>query len=504
MGSWSDTTLDTYNGDLIALWEMDEAAGAPRDSLSGIDLTELVGAASIVYGVEGVSGRAISWLGDSYGFSDPAASLPAGDFTLAAWIKKAQAACGILVVTVGNAPGLTVLAAAIRWSDGTGVIASATGVTTTGVWHHVAVKRASGTYTIYLDGSPLSTSGSDAVSLAGGQVGIGITVEAYANATLDQIVLWDAALSDAALAALYNGGDGRRYLDAGFAVLARAQRVAGVRLAHRAHTRMIGHPSQFAPPPPEIIPDLLRTRTAPGVRIRRRPHGRRISPLMLDFGIRQARLRGRSRVFGEPQYRFYRSSSGPPAETDTPYATSASLPATPADTFADGTWYLSVSWYNGILDSGFLPVGPRGETYRLLTVSGGAEAGNPPAPPMDLRLIARPGGVVRIVALYHEAGDNRADEWAIAYTTDGGTPPAGAPDITQTFGGLGLELLQYDLPAQADGTTVKVRVEARRNDGTTESPVWVYSSSTVLTATADAAGPPAPTGGDFLSEGLAE
>jgi hypothetical protein len=71
--------------------------------------------------------------------------------------------------------------------------------------------------------------------------------------------------------------------------------------------------------------------------------------------------RGLWRIFAPACFRLYRSNVAPPLPGDTPWTTSASLPVTPADTFADGTWYVAVSWFNGIYDSYFLPVGPSGE-----------------------------------------------------------------------------------------------------------------------------------------------
>jgi len=202
--------------------------------------------------------------------------------------------------------------------------------------------------------------------------------------------------------------------------------------------------------------------------------------------------RGLYRVFNAAGYRFYRSNSGPPAESDTPFATNATLPHEPTDTYADGTWYLSVSYFNGVLDSGFLPLGPHGETYLRLDIAAGAASGSPPMGPNDWRLEAQAAGVVRVLGVYFESGDDRADEWAIAYTTNGSTPPADTPDVTQTMAG-GLAVLAYDLPGQSHGTTVKVRLQTRRNDGTAEAPDWVYSAaSTVLTLSADATGPSAP------------
>jgi len=207
--------------------------------------------------------------------------------------------------------------------------------------------------------------------------------------------------------------------------------------------------------------------------------------------------RGLFRIFNTAEYRFYRDNSAPPAEGSSPFATNATLPHTPADTYANGTWYISVSYFNGVLDSGFLPVGENGERYLRLDIAGGVETGSPPQGPMDWRLELQPSGVVRIVAHYFETGTLRAGQWAFAYTTNGSTPATDTPDVTQDLEDVGLDVLSYALPAQGDGTTVKVRLQTRRNDGTVGSPVWVYSEdSTVLTLTADASGPSAPVGGE--------
>lgn len=219
----------------------------------------------------------------------------------------------------------------------------------------------------------------------------------------------------------------------------------------------------------------------------------RLAPRLVDWAKRYHLARGLYRVFAPAVYRFYRSNSGPPVEGDTPYATSVTLPATPADTFADGTWWISVSYFNGVVDSGFLPIGGNGETFRQLVVAGGVAVGTPPSPPLDVRLELRAGGVARVVALYAQEGALRAATWTIAYTTDGSTPAEDTPTVTQAFARTsGVEQLVYDLPAQVHGTTVKVRVQVRRGSGP-----GVYSDgSTVLTLVADAQGPAAPSGGE--------
>lgn len=214
----------------------------------------------------------------------------------------------------------------------------------------------------------------------------------------------------------------------------------------------------------------------------------RWGPLLIDLQRRYGAARGLYRVWNDAEYRFYRSNVAPPAAGDTPFATNATLPHTPVDTYADGTWYVSVTRFNGVLESGFLPIGPRGETYLRLVISSGAVLPTPPSVPLGARLEARPGGVLRVLAFYPGVADgaNRADRWGMAYTTNGSTPAVGAATITRLMSGSGLEVLSYDLPAQPNATVVKVQLQTMR--GTT-----VYSdASAVLSATVSTAGPKFP------------
>jgi len=239
---------------------------------------------------------------------------------------------------------------------------------------------------------------------------------------------------------------------------------------------------------------------ASSARIRRgRPQRRRARVVVagstgVPRGFRQACGRGLYRIFNSAGFRFFRSNSRPPLLTDSPYATSSSLPSTPAATFADGTWYISVSYFDGVLDSGFLPIGSRGETYITLVISGGAAQPNIPHLPPRARLIAMPGGVIRIVAFYTSAADaadpnaSAATHWAIAYTTDGSTPASGSPSVTVPISTGGMAILAYDLPAQANGTPVKVQLQMM----IAGSPNIFSLPNTVLTATASTSGPTAP------------
>lgn len=201
--------------------------------------------------------------------------------------------------------------------------------------------------------------------------------------------------------------------------------------------------------------------------------------------------RGTFRIFNAAAYRFYGGTSTIPKETDTPYDTASSLPDTPTDTYStDGTRYFAVSYFDGVLDSGFLAVGPNGERYWRLDISSDVEVDSPPQKPNDVRLELKANGVVRVLGLYAYTGDERADTWALTYTVNGSDPGSGSPDYTEDMATSGLCVFDYDLPAQANGTTVKVRLQTRRSGSYSET-----DSDDIRTATADATGPSAPPGG---------
>lgn len=231
-----------------------------------------------------------------------------------------------------------------------------------------------------------------------------------------------------------------------------------------------------------------------------------LSPIAPAITVRfHAAVRGLYRIFNAAGYRFYRSSVAPPAETDSPFATSATLPSTPANTYVDGTWYLSASYFDGVLDSGFLPLGTHGEAYLVVEIAGGVLIATRPHGPSNAFLTVKAGGVIRVNAFYLAASDpaaTRANEWSIGYTTNGSTPAIDSPTHVVSMGRGGLQVLAYDLPAQADGTTVKVQLQTRHSPAL-GSPTYSLPG-TVLVAVADAAGPTAPLSAVAWPGGLPE
>ncbi len=172
--------------------------------------------------------------------------------------------------------------------------------------------------------------------------------------------------------------------------------------------------------------------------------------------------RGAYRVFNVIEYRFFRSNSAPPEETDTPFDTAPTLPHTPGDLYADGTWFLSLSFFDGVLDSGFLPLGPNDETYLRLDIDSGVVVDSPPNAPIAFHIALTTGNECRVTAFYNQTGDLRATEWALTFETDGSTPgepPAVEPDEVVAIPASGFAAFDFTIDT---GAQWKVRLQTRR------------------------------------------
>jgi len=291
------------------------------------------------------------------------------------------------------------------------------------------------------------------------------------------------------------------------AIFSGSRLFAGCRLPPRRRSQIIGPGPETLGGPSCRPPLFLGSSVFAGRRLPPRRQSKVTGTHRSPFASHYQELRGLYRIFNylpgagaEPYgWRVYHAVGSPPeAVPGDLWASSSAEPFTPNIVLGDGVHYFSMAYFNGVLESGFRPVGPNGEPYLVLTVSGGAEVLSSPQGPYLAELVLQPSGVVRVIAQYNPyaddsaggAGSMAADEWAIAYTVNGAAPPTDTPDVTEamSFVCSGHARLVYDLPGQADGTTVKVRIQTRRDDGS-----WNYSEgSEVLTAIADAVGPAAP------------
>ena len=209
-------------------------------------------------------------------------------------------------------------------------------------------------------------------------------------------------------------------------------------------------------------------------------------------------FRGAYRIFNTALYYFHYSSTGTPNINAPALESNATLPYTTTSTYTDGEHRFSVDKSNGILHSGFMPLGEQGQTFKRIDVSSNVEVSIPPAGVTDWHLVQNAGGVITIEATYFEASSTlRGDTWAITYTVNGDTPAEDSPTDTESISTTGMAVLVYNIPAQAHGTTVKVRLQTLRDTTYSEG-------STVKTITADATGPTAPPAGSQWTGGIPE
>jgi hypothetical protein len=193
--------------------------------------------------------------------------------------------------------------------------------------------------------------------------------------------------------------------------------------------------------------------------------------------------RGLFRIFNPACYGIYCEST-PPVQGSTPTFMSTSLPASHG-TFADGTWYVSVSYFDGVYDSGFLPVGPAGETYQKIVVSGGSGQTAPPAP-LTLDLEETAPGVVTVTAI--AAGPAAGWQWQLTWSDPsigGGAPTVGYLPM----GGGAMSVLSYALSIGAPGTVLTVSVALFNGGGLGAGPAL-----TETITLAAGSGPSAPLG----------
>lgn len=212
-----------------------------------------------------------------------------------------------------------------------------------------------------------------------------------------------------------------------------------------------------------------------------------------DWGRRENKAIVRYRVFNSAEYRIYINTSAPPQPGDTPTLTTASLPyEDPGTTFvAPNKYYISMSYFNGVYDSGFYPIGPAGESYLILDLSvtpvvTTSRPLNPQYATAFIRYDVYGTFIATLQATYFEEGDNRATEFAAWYSYSG-YPSDGesSPDYTATIDDNGIAVMEWSgVTGSVYPATAYFRVKTRR---LIAEDTYVYSKTGVLAScTADA------------------
>jgi len=218
----------------------------------------------------------------------------------------------------------------------------------------------------------------------------------------------------------------------------------------------------------------------------------------------QQALLDQYRVFNATRYRLYRSTSTPPVEGDTPFFTTATLPANVPTIFSNDIWYLAVSYVNGVIDSGFYPIGDNGEPYMTIDLTDEKIIGTQaPNAPTSWHLEQRDGNVW-LIGIYFKGNAPQASKWTYAWTSDGTTPPDpvyNPVDLdpydevyvgTQAIATVALAVLEVDLGAYADAKVIKCKLATARQDIDGASISNRISDFVQKELTVNTAGPTAP------------
>lgn len=185
-------------GDLIAWWPLDEPYGVRYDSHGDHDLTDN----NTVLSATGVQGGAAAFNADNSEYLSYHGTLATGSFTAVAWVKRqgSESSCSI----ISDGWSIDSVAGTLRVAGSETI--THTSALPLGGWAFVALSYANPTATLTLNAQSVTgtltlTHGSDL------QVGPGCT------AYIDEVAVWDRALSDSEIAGIYNSGVGITYGD---------------------------------------------------------------------------------------------------------------------------------------------------------------------------------------------------------------------------------------------------------------------------------------------------
>jgi hypothetical protein len=220
--AFDGTTAPVYppgQTDPVGTWPLDEGSGTVARDTSGAghDLTLTGGPAW----VPGESGTALQFNGTSqYGQASGPVVDTTGNFSVAAWVKLDSTGHFATAVSQDGSSAsaffLQYSAADNRWAFSTveGRALSDTAPVTSQWYHLAGVHDANrGTYTLYVNGQPqakvLNQCLGDPSSgpLAVGRGFFGGNKTDYWPGTIDQVHIWNRALSAADVAALYQSGN---------------------------------------------------------------------------------------------------------------------------------------------------------------------------------------------------------------------------------------------------------------------------------------------------------
>lgn len=220
-GGGGNTIIDhpSLMSGLLAYWELEDLTDS---SGNGKTLTK-TGTVNAATGKID-NGHSATWSSSNYlsNTSVFGSNLGTGNVTLAAWmLQNGQSnQYNPTIVTVGtlNRVYLTTTTtngyAGFYGYDGATLYATSTTQVSNNAWHHIVGVRNGTSVKIYVDGAEVGSTTGTAVNVNATAVYLGTRVDAndsLGSATLDEVGVWNRALTAAEITDLYNGGLGRPF-----------------------------------------------------------------------------------------------------------------------------------------------------------------------------------------------------------------------------------------------------------------------------------------------------
>lgn len=231
--SFGNATVDAYSANLVSLWNMQEASDTRYDETA--NSRDMIDAYNY-YGVTSDTGPNGAHVAGAFSGSDWLYWIPSyptlTDFSLSCWVFNYELNGARAMFTVGNVEedtGAFSWAIGDAWSSGSynemvfthndnagwyvDYRSGDFGMTTYG-WYHLVLTRTGSTVTFYSNGSSVATDSTSQALNSGQAAHIGISLTSgdypvnFLSGRLTQMVVWDTAISGAAVTALYNSGDG--------------------------------------------------------------------------------------------------------------------------------------------------------------------------------------------------------------------------------------------------------------------------------------------------------
>ena len=226
IGSASAVTAGLSHAALVAHYKFDDGSGSVALDSAGGDQNATTNQGTVSWG-SGVIGGAIDLPGNASLQAADAIGAGATAFTISAWVNMddTPAYDGIYAARAENM-GLNVEGGSsanlhfdVRYdneSGGSQGIDTANGSVVTGTWHHIAMTWTSGSTSggnVYLDGVNVGSAPTNAATTYQGHLSTWNIGDdpccggRELNAQLDDLAVWDEALTEAQIGLIYSGGN---------------------------------------------------------------------------------------------------------------------------------------------------------------------------------------------------------------------------------------------------------------------------------------------------------